>query len=127
MKKLTLRRIFLLAIFIIILLLNIYTIIFIIQRYEDEKHNQELLETIDQVIDRDDTPYNDNLEFMTIDFNELLSMNSDTVAYLKVDGTNINYPVVQTNNNDYYLTHSFDHSENDSGWIFLDYRNNISL
>ena len=81
MKKLTLRRIFLLAIFIIILLLNIYTIIFIIQRYEDEKHNQELLETIDQVIDRDDTPYNDNLEFMTIDFNDDTSILHNIALY----------------------------------------------
>ena len=39
--------------------------------------------------------------------------------------TNINYPVVQTNNNDYYLTRSFDKKKNYAGWVFMDYRNNI--
>ena len=43
-----------------------------------------------------------------------------------MSGTNVNYPFVQTNNNEYYLTHSFDKSYNNAGWIFLDYRNNIN-
>ncbi len=38
--------------------------------------------------------------------------------------TNINYPVVKTNNNTYYLTHAFDKSKNSAGWVFMDYRNN---
>ena len=40
--------------------------------------------------------------------------------------TNIKYPVVQANDNNYYLTHSFDKIENNAGWIFMDYRNNIN-
>ena len=59
-----------------------------------------------------------------IDFDYLLRFNSDTVGYLMVDGIDINYPVVKTNNNDYYLNHSFDKNKNVAGWIFMDYRNN---
>ena len=40
-------------------------------------------------------------------------------------GTNIQYPVVQTTNNSYYINHSFKRQSNKAGWIFMDYRNNI--
>lgn len=66
------------------------------------------------------------LPLVDVDFSQLKAKNSDTVAFLKVSGTNINYPVVQTKDNDYYLTHSYDKSNNDAGWVFLDYRNNIT-
>ncbi len=61
--------------------------------------------------------------FQDVDFTQLLEKNSDTVGYINVKGTNINYPIVQTTNNDYYLTHAFDKSKNDAGWVYLDYRN----
>ena len=44
---------------------------------------------------------------------------------LRYHGTNVNYPVVQTTDNDYYLTHAFDKSKNSAGWIFADYRCNL--
>lgn len=47
-------------------------------------------------------------------------------GWIKVDGTDIDYPFVQTTDNSYYLNHSFTKEENKSGWIFLDYRNNIN-
>ena len=55
----------------------------------------------------------------------LKNINPATVGWIQVLGTNINYPFVQAEDNDYYLTHSFDNSINDAGWVFLDYRNNI--
>lgn len=61
--------------------------------------------------------------FTDVDFTSLLEKNSDTVAFINVKGTNINYPVVQTTDNDYYLKHAFDKSKNDAGWVYLDYRN----
>lgn len=66
------------------------------------------------------------MDMMSVDFNELLKKNPDTVGWIKVNGTNINYPVVQTNNNDYYLTHAYDKTTNDAGWIYADYRNNMT-
>ena len=73
----------------------------------------------------DDYWYYINMDMMSVDFNELKAKNPDTVGFIKVNGTNINYPVVQTTDNDYYLTHAFDKSENDAGWIYADYRNNM--
>lgn len=60
-----------------------------------------------------------------IDFNKLIKINDDTVAYLKVLGTDINYVVVKTDNNNYYLNHNFKKEYNVAGWIFADYRNNF--
>lgn len=59
-----------------------------------------------------------------IDFANLKKANNDIVSWIIVENTNINYPVVQGKDNDYYLTHSFDQSYSSGGWPFLDYRNN---
>ena len=64
------------------------------------------------------------MNLLEVDFNDLLIKNSDTVGWIQVKGTNINYPIVQTTNNDYYLNHAFDKTENKAGWVFMDYRNN---
>ena len=64
------------------------------------------------------------MNLLEVDFNDLLAKNSDTVGWIQVQGTNINYPIVQTTNNDYYLNHAFDKTENKAGWVYMDYRNN---
>ena len=64
-------------------------------------------------------------KLINVNFDNLKNANSDTVAWVKVEGTNIDYPVVQTSDNKFYLTHSFDKSYNEAGWIFADYRNNL--
>jgi len=60
-----------------------------------------------------------------IDFDGLKEMNPDTVAWLKVEGTEIEYPVVQASDNSYYLTHSYDGSYNNAGWPFADYKDKV--
>ena len=61
-------------------------------------------------------------------FSELLKINPDTVGWLKVNNTRIDYPVVQGGDNNYYLNRDFKQKKNSMGWIFMDYRNsNTSL
>ena len=60
-----------------------------------------------------------------IDFNELKKLNPDTIAYIKVNNTNINYIVVKGKDNKYYLNHNFEKKYNVAGWVFGDYRNNF--
>ncbi len=57
-------------------------------------------------------------------FISLLKINPDTVGWLTVNNTKIDYPVVQGKDNDYYLKRDFYKSKTSSGWIFMDYRNN---
>jgi sortase B len=52
----------------------------------------------------------------------LHELNSDYVGFLQIDGTEIQYPVVQTTDNDYYLNHAFDGQSSRAGTLFLDYR-----
>ena len=66
-----------------------------------------------------------NVPFMNVDFNELLKKNPDTVGWIKVEGTKVNYPVVQASDNNYYLSHAFNKTANQGGWIFADYRVNF--
>ena len=62
--------------------------------------------------------------FQNVDLQALKEKNNDTVGFINIKNTNINYPIVQTTNNDYYLNHAYDKSYNEAGWVFMDYRNN---
>ena len=66
------------------------------------------------------------MNLIDVNFKDLKKINSDTKGWIQVNGTNINYPFVQTNNNDFYLNHTLNKSENQAGWVFLDYRNDIN-
>lgn len=57
-------------------------------------------------------------------FSTLQEINKDTVGWLTVNNTRIDYPVVQSKDNDYYLKRDYYQSKNRHGWIFMDYRNN---
>ena len=89
-----------------------------------DTENTEIIEPVIEV--PKENPYWDyiNMNMINVDFNGLKRTNPDVVGWLKVNGTNINYPFVQSSDNDYYLTHSFNKSYNGGGWVFLDYRNN---
>ncbi len=56
---------------------------------------------------------------------ELYDKNNDYRFWLKINNANIDYPVVQGYNNDFYLTHNFYKNYLPSGSIFMDYRNNF--
>lgn len=56
---------------------------------------------------------------------DLSDINSDYKFWINVEGTNIDYPVVQGNDNDFYLNHDFNKNYLSAGSIFLDYRNNF--
>lgn len=53
----------------------------------------------------------------------LLTVNPDTVGWLKVNNTNVDYPVVQAEDNKKYLDYNFNNVEDRDGWVFMDYRN----
>lgn len=138
---------FLLRILIVVFLgLFIYSAYQIIKYYLDNQsiNNQinninkitelkEVDNTNDQVIENNEeisssNPYWDyiNMNLINIDFNNLKNINNDIKGWIQVNGTNINYPFVQASDNKYYLNHSLDKSSNSAGWVFLDYRNDLS-
>ena len=93
-----------------------------------EKDDDNTTEVVEQKEPDPKTgPYWDyiKMKLIDVDFSELIKKNPDTVGWISLSGTNINYPVVQTTNNDFYLNHTFDRSYNQAGWVFADYRNSV--
>ena len=111
-----------------LLLLSLFGLIFssykIICWYIDNQKTQEQIEKVEKFIE--EIPKTNSKDSnITVDFSSLLKENKEVKGWVQIPNTNINYPFVQHSDNSYYLTHSFDNSYNNAGWIFLDYRNNI--
>lgn len=54
------------------------------------------------------------------EYKTLYNKNRSLIGWLKIDDTNIDYPVMQSPNPDYYLTHNFNQEHDNNGSIFLD-------
>lgn len=121
MKK---KRILNIAIYLILFLILICSGFKLYFWYKDKKNNDETTEQLKNNVKLENIKKdNSNNEKYIVDFKKLKSENSDVVAYIKVNNTNIEYPIVKTSNNNFYLNHSFDKSKNSRGWIFADYKN----
>lgn len=133
--------------FTICLITLLYHFLNIIKWEKDNRLNKELTDDLTELFENNAKPsenssfifvnseYEDknssywyyvNTEMINMDFTELHLKNNDTKGWIYVPGTDINYPFVQTTDNKYYLNHSFNKKNNNAGWIFLDYRNDIN-
>lgn len=63
----------------------------------------------------------------SIDFESLSKINPDIIGWIGFEGLEIDYPVVQTKDNEFYLNHLFSLEKNKLGAIFVDYRNKSDL
>lgn len=57
---------------------------------------------------------------ISMDFTELQQRNPEVIAWIHCDGTPIDYPVLHTLDNEYYLKHLYNGRNNDRGSIFMD-------
>ncbi|MBU3136895.1 class B sortase [Clostridium gasigenes] len=113
-------------ILILILFFCAYKVVAKIYRYIDDSNKYEKIRIEKMKID--ETKINEiETEQVKVDnlYQNFKNKNNDYVGWITVEGTNIDYPVVQGNNNDFYLYNDFTKEKSSSGSIFMDYRNNI--
>lgn len=91
--------------------------------YRKQKEQQEILDKI--VINEEEITEKTTKRMLQL--KELQKENSDIVGWLEIEKTGINYPVLQTDNNDYYLTHTYKKENSKNGSIFLDKDYNFSI
>ena len=138
----------------IIIAVSLMMSINIYRNFRDNKKEENIMSDIDNILNKEiiaknneDSNINNYVEYISPNssdikiinattttiydikykmiFEELLGINPDTVGWLKVNNTNIDYPVVLGKDNDYYLKRDFYKNSNRHGWVFLDYRNSV--
>lgn len=67
-----------------------------------------------------------DLPYVAADFDSLLAINPETAGWLAIPGTEISYPVLQTENNSKYLNTSFSGERSNAGAIFMDCGNSAN-
>ena len=131
------KRIILYIILVFFIGVFFFSLCHIIMWYFDNKKTDKIINELQDMVEvippkenittemLDSSKYYD-VSLLSVDFTNLLQKNNDVVGWIQIPNTNVDYPFVQTKNNSYYLTHSFDKKYNDAGWLFLDYRNHLN-
>lgn len=126
MKKII--KTLLIIIFLSIFIYCIYNIIIYLNNSrKSEKINDNLKNiAIKEIQQNNNTKYNDEKSVIPIevDFDKLNKINNNIQAWIYMEDSIINYPIVKSSDNKFYLTHSVDGSYNQNGALFMDYRNN---
>ena len=55
-------------------------------------------------------------------FEALYEQNQDIVGWIRLNGTPIDYPILQAEDNEYYMSRDFEGNEHEAGSLFLDFR-----
>lgn len=112
------KKIFLL-IYIVLVFLIVISIIYIIKELYYKKEAIEETKIIDTIEVENDKITKETSKKM-IQVNILKQENPDVVGFLEIENTNVSYPVVQGNDNEYYMTHNYKKEKSKNGAIFLD-------
>lgn len=92
------------------------------QTYEQlQEYAKEPQESIGKEPEQSEESVEDT--YLQIDFAGLKGINPDVAAWIHIPALNISYPVVQGEDNAFYLTHLFSGEENINGSIFVDFHN----
>ena len=105
------------VVLIIIFLLGLSYIVFSIYSYYKNKlENENILNDI-SIVEEEITPTKTK---RILQLEELKKQNEDIIGWLEIEGTNVNYPVMQRTDNEYYMTHNYKKEYSTEGSIFLD-------
>lgn len=123
---------------IILFILFIIGIMYVIQHFKESNNNRQIYEEIENNISNNETNLqvlnNEiNLENEIIEVEEnvqkvinLKQENQDVIGWIQIDNTIIDYPLLQTTDNDYYLNHNYKKEKTKYGSIYLSKDSDIS-
>ncbi len=107
------------SVFLVALLVLIVSTVYLVSYFAEGWLQNKIIK--DNKVSFED---NENLEKdedgVFIGFEELQKQNSDIKAWIKIDGTNIDNPVYQTTDNDYYIDHNMQKESSRYGALFID-------
>lgn len=116
-KKGTLGRKIISTIFVIIFIITItYITYYFYNQHKEKQDNQNILDDVE--IDTSEVTEETTERMLQV--RELQKENEEIIGWLEIEGTNINYPVCQASDNDFYLTHNYKKEQSKSGSLFLD-------
>ena len=134
------KRIVYLVMCIILSLVIVLSLIYIIKFFLIKKEavkernllntieiSEEIIERAIQVKEKEQTEEEKEKARRILQVQELQKENDDIVGWIEIENTNISYPVVQGEDNDYYLTHNSQKEKAEQGAIFLDSNYNWNL
>lgn len=111
-----LKKIILIILIIIIIFSISYMVYYFYNNYKNKIDNTDILNNIEI----DNTQITEQKTERMLQIEELQKKNQEIMGWLEIEGTNINYPVLQTNDNDFYLTHNYKKENASTGSLFLD-------
>lgn len=85
------------------------------------EYNNNYMKGSEVIIHRTEGTVNELPEVLP-EYKNLHNKNKKLIGWIKIDDTIIDYPVMQTVNNEYYLNHNFNQEEDRNGCIFMDYQ-----
>ncbi len=117
LKQTTKKQRILIYIFLVILIIiSLIYIVFFMKNKNESLNNSSALSEVKI----DESKIDEQTTDRMLQVQELQKENSDIVGWIEIEGTNINYPVLQGTDNDYYMTHNYKKEEAKDGSIFLD-------
>lgn len=116
------KKIYFLIFALLIITFVITSIISIKWLFATHKSKKITNDIISKVTKNTNEKTKDSLN-LEIDFNKLLEINNQVVGWIKIEDTDINYPIVKCDDNSYYLSHNILKENSQNGWIFMDYKN----
>ena len=106
-------------VYVIFIILIIFACAYIIKYFLDKNNSGKTNNLLDN-IPIDESQITEEKTERMLQLESLQKENSDIVAWIEIENTDINYPVLQGSDNNYYMTHNYKKEETKDGSIFLD-------
>ena len=105
--------------FLVSLAVFIFALVYLIDFFSDQSTNNRLINNAREEMQEQDTDDSVNSEGVYNRFQFLLQQNPDTIGWIKIDDTNVNNPVYQSDDITYYENHNMAGEESRYGALFV--------